>query len=161
MTEPSIIAWLDDEMGAAYTAEELADGGGFVPLVTLADWQRTDAARVAAEDMAAQAANGAAALIDVVNELRAQLAEAQKDAERYRWLKERSRRESRSGGWEGLYTLPHINAWDDSPYSADRGKGFHHNSLDEAIDAAIGSVTKPPSQWPHPDGFGGRLMGEG
>jgi hypothetical protein len=148
MTEPSIIAWLDDEMSAAYTAEELADGGGFVPLVTLADWQRTEAARVEAEDMAAQAAKGAAALIDTVNELRAQLAEAQRDAKRYRWL--RSDDISRQPDQREICVIMVRSPFD---------KTLVESELDAAVDAAMATSPAAP-QWPHPDGVGGGLMGE-
>lgn len=71
--------------------------------------------------------------------LRAALETAQTDARRYRWLHDNARREGRDGGWTGLYTFPVVHAWDDTPYAAARREGFHHETLDAAIDAAMKS----------------------
>jgi hypothetical protein len=118
--------------------------------VTYEDWQRTEAARVAAEDMAAQAANGAAALIDVVNELRAKLAEAQRDAERYRWLR------SDDISWQPDQREICV-IMVRSPFAEDQDETLVESELDAAVDAAMATSPAAP-QWPHPDGFGGGLM---
>lgn len=60
-----------------------------------------------------------------------------KDAARYRWIKEQAKRDGRDGGWWGYYVLPMMPGWDDTPYAADRGEGYHHKTLDDAIDAAM------------------------
>jgi hypothetical protein len=59
------------------------------------------------------------------------------DAERYRWLRERAKRDGRDGGWYGYYVLPMVAGWDSTPYAHDRGEGYDHASLDDAIDAAL------------------------
>lgn len=64
--------------------------------------------------------------------------EEAKDAARYRWLKSKFREVGMSGGWEGRFELPYVPAWDDTPYSADRGKAFNYRgNLDAAVDAAL------------------------
>lgn len=63
--------------------------------------------------------------------------ELRKDAERYRWLEKRARRDGRDDGWTGIYELYPVRAWDDTPYSAERGEGFHYHTLADAIDAAM------------------------
>lgn len=77
---------------------------------------------------------------DLERELSAALArvkELEKDGERYRWLRDRSRREDRDGGWTGIYTTFPTPAWDDTPYSKERGKGYHYETMDAAIDASL------------------------
>lgn len=60
-----------------------------------------------------------------------------KDAARYRWIREHAKRDGRDGGWWGYYVLPMLPGWDGTPYSADRGEGYDHKTLDEAVDAAM------------------------
>ena len=62
---------------------------------------------------------------------------AQADARRYRWLRDKARREGREGGWTGFYTFPVVHAWNDTPYAVARHEAFRHKTLDAAIDAAM------------------------
>jgi hypothetical protein len=146
--------------------------------VRYADWQRTEAARVAAErayerhidvaievlkerDQLRAQMDRLQASFDRVNadwlrqdkeigELQRQLAESQKDAERYRWLRR-----------DDIKVLP---GQDDIYVSRQQSIFFRHidvlvdSELDAAIDAEM--AASPMPQWPHPDGFGGGLMGE-
>lgn len=61
----------------------------------------------------------------------------EQDAARYRWIKEHAKRDGRDGGWWGYYVLPMLPGWDGTPYAADRGEGYDHKTLDEAVDAAM------------------------
>lgn len=77
------------------------------------------------------------ALIAEVERLRAAIAGAEKDAERYRWIESKANRDSRDGGWWGYYVLPMLDGW-----SHARGKdSFDYKTLSEAIDAAIEAHT--------------------
>jgi hypothetical protein len=73
----------------------------------------------------------------------AQSSLAELDAKRYRWLRGKAKRTGRDGGWWGFYELPHVPAWDGTPYALERGKGYGHESLDAAIDAAIAAQENP------------------
>lgn len=56
------------------------------------------------------------------------------DARRFAALVERAGRPiATDGGWGGHYTVS-VPAWDDTPYSHTRGKGFHATSFAEAVD---------------------------
>ncbi|MBP5100245.1 hypothetical protein [Pseudomonas protegens] len=65
--------------------------------------------------------------------------ELRKDAERYRWIK----KESNLSDYEDCYSLPTVHAWDYKP-GAQLNEQFE--SLDEAIDAAMGKGVNPKSQ---------------
>jgi hypothetical protein len=117
--------------------------------------ERTEVARVAAEEnyqAAALRANANAEMFKLLQfenkQLRAQLAEAQKDAERYRWL----RNPTVDVGFVLDKCVGHLES----------GHGIYEykagEELDNAIDAARSTSQQP--QWSHPDGFGGGLMGE-
>ncbi|HAW3351339.1 TPA: hypothetical protein ACGSHR_002931 [Escherichia coli] len=53
----------------------------------------------------------------------------ERDAARYRWLKERARQDGRDGGYVQLYTFPFVikQSYPD----------VYHDDLDEAIDAQL------------------------
>ena len=64
------------------------------------------------------------------------------DAARYRWLRDKANKEGRDGGWWGYYVFPHLKGWDDTPFSINRGEGYHFNTVDEAVDAAMQGQVK-------------------
>lgn len=76
------------------------------------------------------------------NELEAKLEADERDARRYRWLRDQAKREGRDGGWWGYWVLPFLAGWDHTPYSKERGKGYDHVTLDAAIDAALAVTPK-------------------
>lgn len=65
-----------------------------------------------------------------------------RDAARYRWLRDQSKREGRDGGWWGFYDFPNVQGWNHTPYAKDKKQDFDHATVDAAIDAAI-SATQP------------------
>lgn len=72
----------------------------------------------------------------MLGEYAAEGARLREDAERYRWLRGKARAEGRDGGHSGLYSLPHIPAWDTNIHNTLKQRGYHYATLDAAIDAA-------------------------
>lgn len=83
---------------------------------------------------------GVKVIMDERDQLRQQLAEAQeykRDAELFRGLASMAREEGREGGWWGVYTLPHFQAWDSTMF---RNKPrMPKQTFAEAVSAAIAS----------------------
>ena len=64
--------------------------------------------------------------------------ELRKDAERYRLIKSRSNTADLDGQCAGVWILPTLPGWDDTPYSRDQKEGYsYRDSLDDSIDSVI------------------------
>jgi hypothetical protein len=115
--------------------------------VRYADWQRTEAARVECERQFQEKVDEVIRLENQVDQLRAQLAEAQKDVWRAVY-----------GDWRDEHVAIH-------GANGHIASGLNPDLADLLIDAHNGGRTDPAAaacpptpQWPHPDGFGGGLM---
>lgn len=71
-----------------------------------------------------------------IADLERQLAAAQRDQQRYWYLKGKAHIENRDGGWLGFFRFPYIDAY---RMSANVSESFdYRNNIDAAIDAARG-----------------------
>jgi hypothetical protein len=74
---------------------------------------------------------------EITSTLRTQLAEAQADAARYKYLKSRCHAVGHDGGWVYTYQFYPVKKSDTTPYAKSNGGYCNYETLDAAIDAAM------------------------
>lgn len=76
-------------------------------------------------------------VVEEIDRLRRELAEAREDSERYKYLKKGARIEHSDGGWCGFFAFPVVGAYRMSVNPARQGEPFDYkDNVDAAIDAA-------------------------
>jgi dihydrofolate reductase (trimethoprim resistance protein) len=146
MTEPNL-----------YRKEECTD---LCEYVLFEDWQRTEAARVTAEEDARLAKESFRNAMILIAEIIAQFADTTDDQPfGAKWGIGDPVAKIRGSAWRGHVVGFYRTKATPIGYCVE--SAFEPGSVQVWPEAALADWTPTPSDWPHPDGFGGGLMGEG